>query len=280
MYFAVFMAALCWGGVSPVIGADLDWTEKTELNLEVSPLDVAASSDGVWLFVLTPGQLLVYTAPENKLLEKIPVDVQFDRLAHSPKDNTLVLSSSSGKSLKFIELQLVHDFDISGLPSKGPENAMVTVVVFGDYQWPYCARLEPALQQVLEKYPQDVKLVHKNFPLRSHKFAVNAAKAALAAHRQGRFWNYHRKLLENCRELNDATFKGLATDLGLSLERFNRDVHEASINQLIYRDVKEARDANIRGIPAVFINGRLLKNNSIPGFQQMIDAELQKRKSR
>jgi hypothetical protein len=134
MYFAVFMAALCWGGVSPVIGADLDWTEKTELNLEVSPLDVAASSDGVWLFVLTPGQLLVYTAPENKLLEKIPVDVQFDRLTHSPKDNTLVLSSSSGKSIKFIELQLVYHFDISGLPSKGPENAMVTVVVFGDYQ--------------------------------------------------------------------------------------------------------------------------------------------------
>jgi len=94
--FAAFMAALCWGAVTPVFGADVDWTEKTELNLEASPLDVAASADGEWLFVLTPGQVLVYAAPENKLLKKISVHGQFDRLAYSPKDNTLVLSSSQG----------------------------------------------------------------------------------------------------------------------------------------------------------------------------------------
>jgi hypothetical protein len=134
IYLAAFIIALCWGDLSSVIGADVDWTEKTDLNLEASPLDVAASSDGKWLFVLTPGQLLVYSVPENKLLKQIPVDGLFDRLTHSPKDNTLVLSSSSGKSLKFIELQLVHEFDVSGLPFKGPENAPVTVAVFGDYQ--------------------------------------------------------------------------------------------------------------------------------------------------
>ena len=134
IYLAAFIAALYWGGLSPVIGADVDWTEKTELNLETSPLDVVASSDGEWLFVLTQGQLLVYAAPENKLLKQIPVDGQFDRLAYSPKDNTLVLSSSSGRTLKFIELELVHEFDVSGLPFKGPENAAVTVAVFGDYQ--------------------------------------------------------------------------------------------------------------------------------------------------
>jgi len=134
IYLTAFIAALCWGGLSPVTGADVDWTEKTELNLEASPLDIVASSDGEWLFVLTPGHLLVYAVPENKLLKQIPVNSQFDRLAHSPKDNTLVLSSSSGRSLKFIELELVHEFDVSGLPFKGPENALVTVAVFGDYQ--------------------------------------------------------------------------------------------------------------------------------------------------
>ena len=133
---------------------------------------------------------------------------------------------------------------------------------------------------MLEKYPQDVKLVHKNFPLRNHKFAVNAARAALAAHRQGRFWDYHQRLFKNYKQLNDATFEGLATDLGLDLERFNKDMNDPSIQRLIYRDVKEGRDAGIRGIPAVFINGKLLKNTSGPGFQQMVDAELKKRKSR
>jgi predicted DsbA family dithiol-disulfide isomerase len=109
---------------------------------------------------------------------------------------------------------------------------------------------------------------------------VNAARAALAAHRQGRFWDYHQRLFEDYKQLNDATFEGLATDLGLDLERFNRDMHDPSINQLIYRDVKEGRDAGIRGIPAVFINGKLLKSTSGPGFQQMVDAELKKRKPR
>jgi protein-disulfide isomerase len=133
---------------------------------------------------------------------------------------------------------------------------------------------------VLEKYPRDVKLVHKNFPLRNHKFAVNAAKAALAAHRQGRFWDYHHRLLENYKQLNDAKFQALAADLGLDLEGFNKDMNDPSIQRLIYRDFKEGQDAGIRGIPAVFINGKLLKNTSGPVFQRMIDAELQKRKPR
>ena len=133
---------------------------------------------------------------------------------------------------------------------------------------------------MLEKYPQDVKLVHKNFPLPNHKFAANAAGAALAAHRQGRFWDYHHKLFENYRQINAATFTALATDLGLDLERFNKDMNDPSIQRLIYRDFKEGQDAGIRGIPAVFINGKVLKNTSLPGFQQMIEAELQKRKSR
>jgi len=133
---------------------------------------------------------------------------------------------------------------------------------------------------VLDKYPNEVKLVHKNYPLSIHKLAAKAAMAALAAHGQGKFWEYHDKLFENYKNLNDAKFEGLATDLGLDLERFNKDMNAPPIKQLIYRDVKDGREAGVRGIPTIFINGRLLKNKSIPGFQQMIDAELQKRKPR
>jgi protein-disulfide isomerase len=133
---------------------------------------------------------------------------------------------------------------------------------------------------VLEQYPQKVKLVHKNYPLRNHKFAMKAAKAALAAHQQGRFWDYHHKLFKNYKQLNDAKFQSLATDLALDLERFKRDMNHASVQQLIYRDVKEGRDAGVRGIPAVFVNGKLLKRKSVMGFQQMVNAELKKRKPR
>jgi hypothetical protein len=123
-----------WGTVVQVQCEDLEWSARKGLDLGVSPLDVATSADGEWLFVLTPDQLLVYSAPENRLLKQIPVGGDFDRLAHSPKDNVVVLSSSSGKSLKFIELDLVHAFDVAGLPFKGPKDAPVTVAVFGDYQ--------------------------------------------------------------------------------------------------------------------------------------------------
>jgi hypothetical protein len=130
----VVVSILTWGTLNSVLCEDLEWTEKEELNLDASPLDVAASADGKWLFVLTPDQLLVYSNPDNKLLKKIPVGGDFDRVAHSPEDNTVVLSSSRDKSLKFIELDLVHAFDVAGLPFKGPKDAPVTVAVFGDYQ--------------------------------------------------------------------------------------------------------------------------------------------------
>ncbi len=131
---------------------------------------------------------------------------------------------------------------------------------------------------MLDKYPNEVKLVHKNYPLSIHKLATKAAMAALAAHRQGKFWEYHDKLFENYRNLNDAKFEGLATDLGLNLERFNKDMNEPPIKQLIYRDVKDGREAGVRGIPTIFVNGKLLKNKSVLGFQQMIDAEIKKNK--
>ncbi len=95
-----------------------------------------------------------------------------------------------------------------------------------------------------------------------------------------RFWDYHHKLFENYKQLDDAKFEGLATDLGLDLERFKRDMDDASIEELINRDVKEGRDAGIRGIPTIFINGKLLKGGGVPGFLQKVDDELQKRKPR
>jgi protein-disulfide isomerase len=129
---------------------------------------------------------------------------------------------------------------------------------------------------VLEKYPEDVKLVFKNFPLKKHKFARKAAEAALAAHAQGKFWQFHDELFENYRNLNEAKVQEIAKELGLDLERFNRDAKDPAIQKLITRDVKDGQQAGVRSIPTVFINGKLLRNRSLKGFQQMIEAELKK----
>ncbi len=129
---------------------------------------------------------------------------------------------------------------------------------------------------MLKKYPDDIKLVHKNFPLSKHKFAVKAAKAALAADKQGKFSEFHGKLFKNQRNLNDAMVQKIATELGLDVAKFNKDKNDPALQKLIMRDTKEARLAGIRGIPAVFINGKRLQARSLKAFQQMIDAERKK----
>ncbi len=131
---------------------------------------------------------------------------------------------------------------------------------------------------MLEKYPQDVKLVHKNFPLAKHKFAATAAKAALAADKQGKFSEFHEKLFQNQRNLNDATVQKIATELSLDMARFDKDKNDPILQMLITRDTDEARLAGVRGIPAIYINGKLLRNRSLKAFQEMIDLELAKKK--
>jgi protein-disulfide isomerase len=129
---------------------------------------------------------------------------------------------------------------------------------------------------VLEKYPQQVKLVFKNFPLASHAFARKAALAALAANAQGKFWEFHDALLKNYNKLDDAKIQQIAKDLGLNMEKFNKEMGDPALEKLVARDVKDGGEAGIRGVPTVFINGKPLKNHSIPGIEEMIASELKK----
>ncbi|HUJ17091.1 MAG TPA: hypothetical protein VL197_03775 [Nitrospirota bacterium] len=114
--------------------ADVEWNIKKQLSLDAAPIDVASSPDGQWIYVLASGEILVYSVPEDKIVNRIPVDKSFDRIAHSAPDNTLIVTSSSGKTLKLIQLDVVYKFDLAGLPFKGPEKAPVTIAVFSDYQ--------------------------------------------------------------------------------------------------------------------------------------------------
>jgi hypothetical protein len=114
--------------------AEVDWTIKKQLNLEASPLDISTSVDGRWIFILVPGEIHVYSVSEDKVVNRIPVDKTFDTLTHSARSNTLVLGSGSEKTLRIIQLELIHKIPVSGLPFEGPEHAPVTIAVFGDFQ--------------------------------------------------------------------------------------------------------------------------------------------------
>ena len=134
----------------------------------------------------------------------------------------------------------------------------------------------PVLEQVLEKNPNQVKLVFKNFPLRNHKFAMPAAIAALAAEKQGKFWEFHDLLFKDHNRLNEQKVKEIAQQLNLDMEKFEKDRKDPRIRAMINRDLAEGNRADVGGTPTVFINGRLLRNPSMAGFQELIEKVLKK----
>ena len=132
----------------------------------------------------------------------------------------------------------------------------------------------PELEQVLEKYPNQVKLVFKNFPLRNNKFAMQAAIAALAAEKQGKFWEFHDLLFKDYNHLNEQKIEEIAQQLKLNMEKFDKDRKDPQIMAMINRDIAEGNKAGVRGTPTVFVDGRLLRNRSMAGFQELIEKAL------
>ena len=129
---------------------------------------------------------------------------------------------------------------------------------------------------MVEKYPQKVKEVYLNFPVRSHKYAETAARAALAADKQGKFWEFHDKLFQNYNRLNDAKVREIAKELNLNMEQFEKDWQSEETLTKVRSDIDQGSRIGVRGVPTVFINGRKLKQRSLEGFSEIIDKELEK----
>ena len=134
----------------------------------------------------------------------------------------------------------------------------------------------PVLDQVLEKYPKQVKLVFKNYPLVNHWFAKPAAIAAFAAGKQGKFWEFHDLLIKNHKSLNKEKINEIAKLLKLNLEQFKIDQKSPDPMQRINLDMSDAAQAGVKSTPSVFINGKLLKNLMMAGFKSSIEKELKK----
>lgn len=114
--------------------AGVAWEVRKQVNLEIQPLDTAVSFDGKLLYLLVPGEIMVYSVTEDKVAGHIPLEGDYDRLSHSPRDNSLFVTSSKAQKLKIIEAEIIYTIDSTGLPIKGPADAPVTIAIFDDYQ--------------------------------------------------------------------------------------------------------------------------------------------------
>ncbi len=173
--------------------------------------------------------------------------------------------------------QKVWSVDPGDSPSKGPKNAAITMVVFSDFQCPYCSRIEPTISQIEKDYPGKVRVVWKNYPLPFHNNAKPAALAALAAGQQGKFWEMHDKLFENQQSLDQASLERHAQSLGLNMAKFKTAMAAPSASAMIDADMKQAAAVEVNGTPATFVNGRKI-GGAYPydTFKKVVEQEMAK----
>jgi hypothetical protein len=164
--------------------------------------------------------------------------------------------------------------DVSQAPSKGSPSGRVAIVEFADYECTHCKEAQPLMQSLLAKYPSDVTLYYKHFPISSNN-ALNAALAAAAAQNQDKFWQFSEKVWENSEHLSPALLEGLAKEIGLDFSRWYGDVGAEAVRNHVQRDKTEARALQIHRTPAVFINGRRYTDElDLPSLTDWIDEEL------
>ena len=162
--------------------------------------------------------------------------------------------------------------DIGSSPVKGPENAKITIVEFSEFQCPYCRMGAANVAEVLKQYPEQVKLVFKNFPLPFHAQAPAAAAAAIAAKNQGKFWEMHDKLFANQQQLGDNKYEEWAKELGLDVEKFKADMNSEETKKIIEEEKAQGTAAGVNGTPGYFINGVALTGAQPPqAFKPIIE---------
>jgi protein-disulfide isomerase len=261
--------------VSPAY-AELEKNLVKRHPLDKAPVDIAQSvSDGRLFVLLEGGEIQIFSAGGQQQ-ERFNVGAGVTTLEVSPDGQMLYLGNAKNKDLQFVALSFVQKLPVNNSAVHGAENAPVTITIFDDFQCPYCARLVPTLDQVLAAYPTQVRMVYKHFPLSMHKFAKAAAIASIAARNQGKFWPLHDKLFANYNKLNDALIRELAESVGLDMVRFDKDMADPALQREVAADTQLGTQAGVRGTPAVYINGKQLKDRSLKGFKQMINSELQK----
>lgn len=168
------------------------------------------------------------------------------------------------------------DVSAEGAPFKGGAAAPVTIVEFQDFHCPFCKRVQATIGELLARYGDKVKVVHRDFPIDSlHPQARKGHEAARCANEQGKFWAYHDKLYENAPRAAPDHLKAYAREVGLDLPTFEQCLASGKYRAAVQRDVEEGQRLGVTGTPSFFINGRPLSGaQPLESFARVIDEEL------
>ncbi len=164
-----------------------------------------------------------------------------------------------------------------GAPVIGPANAPITLVEFSDFQCPYCSKAVIQIAATLKAYPNDVRLIFKQYPLDSHPQAAISAAASLAANAQGKFWPLHDLMFANRSKLSREAILGWAREVGVDMKKFVADMDSPATRKTVLRDQSDGDKAGVEGTPTFFINGQKYNGDLAPeSLKPVIEGELKR----
>jgi protein-disulfide isomerase len=201
--------------------------------------------------------------PESALADQIRTYLENDRQAAARREFVKALQSKAQVAV-LLAAPPPYRVEVPGDgPSRGPATAPVTVVVFEDFQCPFCRQAHETLERVLARYQDRVRLVHRDFPLEAlHPAAWKAHEAARCAEKQGKFWEYRSLLYATPRAVSPEDLNGYAGRLGLDTRTFSSCLAGGELKAVVQRDEDAGNALGLTGTPALFINGRF-----VPGAQ-------------
>lgn len=170
--------------------------------------------------------------------------------------------------------------DLAGAPAKGADNAPVTLVKFEDFHCPYCKESQRTLSELMARYGERLRVVHKDYPIdQLHPQARSGHLAARCAGEQGKFWPYHDALYAAPPSATPEALKNFARQSGVDLVAFDACVASGKYAAAVESDIDQGNRAGVSGTPAFFINGRLLGGaQPLEQFVRVIDEELAQRR--
>ena len=278
----ILMLSFCWMASGGGAHAEIEEHLLSTIKLSGPVKDMDVTEDGEKICVLDDkGNVVIYNRLGD-LLYAFGAGENIGRIKFGPSNdlflgNELFLYDTSTSVIKILDMLYVHDIDISGSPHEGPVDAPVTVVVFSDFQCPYCAKVANFMKEIVNRHPKEVKYVFMQYPLTSHKFAPYAARASYAAQDQGKFWEFHDLLFNNYNRLNKEIIEEIRSALQLEKEAFEKKMNSPETDKKIKSDKEQGIAIGVTGTPAVFVNGKKVKRNNFSAIQFAIQAELDKK---
>jgi protein-disulfide isomerase len=196
-------------------------------------------------------------------------------LANAPRPAAASAPAAAGPSVAEAAPAFAK-VEIGSSPTRGPAEAVVTLVEFTDFQCPFCARVTGTLDQLQREYPKQIRRVFKHFPLPMHPQSREAHRAAAAAGEQGKFWEMHEKIFAQPNAVDRKTLTSHASALALDVAKFEKALDSPQVEERVQDDIDEGQRIGVRGTPTFVINGRVF-SGALPyeAFKAQVEQTLQ-----